>query len=104
MRTIFSIWFILATSTMVMAVEAPTIETGKALFESSRLGTNGRSCAECHPQGKGLDDSIYLDETELIKLVNLCIRKPLAGEPLDPASTEMESLVRYLRSMYPEAK
>ena len=86
------------------ATEGPTSELGKTLFESTRLGSSGKSCATCHPGGKGLEDSIYLDETELIKMNNLCIRKPLKGEPLDPASTEMDSLVLYIRTLYPAAE
>ncbi len=94
---------VLFLPTVGMSIESPSIETGRTLFESPQLGTSGRSCASCHPQGEGLADSIYLDETELIKTINLCIRKPLQGEPLDPASTEMDSLVMYLRSLYPAA-
>jgi cytochrome c len=94
----------LALSFSAYATEGPTIETGKALFESPKLGTSGKNCATCHPGGKGLEDSIYLDETELIKMNNLCIRKPLKGKPLDPASTEMDSLVLYIRSLYPAAE
>ncbi|PLY04852.1 MAG: cytochrome C [Desulfuromonas sp.] len=88
---------------VVAAIESPSIETGLILFESRQLGTSGKSCQTCHPQGDGLADSIYLDGTELIKTINLCIRKPLQGEALDPSSTEMDSLVMYLRSLYPAA-
>lgn len=101
MRIIPVFLICLTLSFSAYATEGPTIETGKALFESPKLGTSGKSCATCHPGGKGLEDSIYLDETELIKMNNYCIRKPLKGEPLDPASTEMDSLVHYIRSLYP---
>lgn len=99
MQALLSAGVILAVAGFAMAVEAPSMETGKILFESSRLGSNGRSCAGCHPQGKGLSDSVYLDETELIELINICISRPLAGDPLAPSSTEMASLALFIRSL-----
>jgi len=103
MRALTLTLFLLILPGTARSLEAPTIDTGKTLFESTRLGTSGKSCASCHPGGKGLEDSRYLEEVELVKLINLCISKPLAGTPLDPASTEMDSLVLYIRSLYPEA-
>jgi len=103
MRLLPMLCLLMLTPTIGSSIESPSIETGRTLFESPRLGTSGKSCAGCHPQGKGLEDSGYLDDTEMVKMINLCIRKPLKGEPLDPASTEMDSLVLYLRSLFPAA-
>ena len=38
-----------------LATESPALSLGKALFESTQLGINGKSCATCHPQGKDLE-------------------------------------------------
>jgi len=104
MRTLLTSLLLLVLALPALALETPSIGTGKTLFESARLGTSGKSCATCHPGGQGLENSVYLDEVELVKTINLCISKPLAGTPLDPASTEMDSLVLYIRSLYPAAQ
>lgn len=89
---------LLATTT-AMATEAPNVEMGQTLFRSTELGTNGKSCASCHPSGKGLGN-LYGWETPLLKeQVNDCIRGALQGEPLDGSSTEMNSLIVYLKSL-----
>ena len=46
---------VLATATAA-AKDAPSVERGSKLFNSAALGTNGKSCATCHPGGKGLED------------------------------------------------
>ena len=84
------------------AIESPSLETGKVLFESPYLGTSGKSCSTCHPEGQGLAGTVKLDASELIKTINICIRKPLKGQPFDPASTEMGSMRLYVRHLYPE--
>ena len=104
MRVIYLPMICLVLALTAYATEGPTVEIGKTLFESPALGTSGKSCATCHPGGKGLEDSTYLDDSELIKMNNLCIRKPLKGAPLDPASTEMDSLVLQIRNLYPAAE
>ncbi len=81
--------------------EGPSLAMGQALFESPELGTSGKSCLSCHPTGKGLQGVAHLDDKALSRTVNTCIRKPLQGTPLDPASTEMQALILYLRSFAP---
>jgi len=83
----------------VMAFAAPSVEQGKALFNSTDLGTNGKRCATCHPNGKGLEEAAGYGKTELGVIINQCIKKPLEGRELALDSAEMQSLVMYVQSL-----
>lgn len=78
------------------AADVPSLERGKELFSSTRLGTNGKSCASCHPGGSRLERAAGYAEGELAGIINACIKKPLKGTTLDPASVEMKSLIIYI--------
>jgi cytochrome c len=77
----------------------PSLESGRQLFTSEKLGTSGRSCATCHPGGKKLKKAAGYDEADLADIINRCIAGPLEGEPLDPGSADMKSLVLYVKSL-----
>lgn len=83
----------------VAATEVPTTELGKKLFHSEDLGSNNKSCASCHPDGKGLEEIDAYDNGMLKEMINFCIRDALDGEMIDPDSTELESMRLYLRSL-----
>ena len=83
---------------LATAGEAPSVERGRELFTGTALGTNGKSCATCHPDGKGVEGAAGLDEGELARVLNGCIAKSLKGKPLDPGSPEMKSLMMYVES------
>lgn len=79
--------------------EDASLEKGKALFENTRLGSNGKSCATCHPGGKKLEwAATTYDDAKLASIINRCIKASLKGEPLDPESTEIKSLVMYVKT------
>lgn len=90
---------VLATATAAAAKDAPSVKRGSKLFNSTALGTNGRSCATCHPNGKGLEDVADYDGKKMATLVNNCIEKALKGKPLAGDSTDMGSLVMYLNTL-----
>ena len=90
------------TATCALAVEVPTKELGKQLFEATTLGSNGKSCSSCHPQGKGLEGIGGYDDGTLKGIINSCIRNALKGKTIDPESTELESLLIHLRSLHPK--
>lgn len=94
----FLIVFALSAGTVYSAKAggAASIDRGKALFSDARLGTNGRSCNDCHQNGKGMDSAA--NRPDLPKMVNGCIARALKGPALDERSAEMESLVLYIRS------
>ncbi|SNB45244.1 c-type cytochrome [Geobacter sp. DSM 9736] len=88
-----------AAASLAVAAEGPSLEKGKELFGSSKLGTNGKSCATCHPGGKGLEGAARLSDSKLSEIINACIEKPLNGKALNPASQEMKSLMAYIRTL-----
>ena len=81
--------------------ESPSVERGKKFFETPKLGTNGKSCADCHPGGRGLEEAATFETGKLERIVNLCISRPLAGKPVSPDSVEMKSLILYIRTLAP---
>lgn len=85
-------------ASLAFAADGPSIERGKELFNSLQLGTNGKSCASCHAGGKRLEHAAARDDAELAKIINNCIKGPIEGVGLDPASADMKSLVMYVRS------
>jgi cytochrome c len=81
----------------VLGGDLPSAARGKELFDSRELGTNGKSCATCHPDGKRLQGVGALADDDLAATVNACLSGPLKGKPLDPDSADMKSLVLYLK-------
>jgi cytochrome c len=82
-----------------LATEVPTTILGQQMFAASNLGTNGKSCASCHPDGKGLEEINAYDDDMLKEMVNFCIRDAQKGRMMDLQSTEIESFLLYLRSL-----
>ncbi|RMF46844.1 MAG: cytochrome C [Deltaproteobacteria bacterium] len=82
-----------------IATENPNRELGKALFESTALASNGKSCASCHPDGKGLQELDAYDDNMLREMINFCIRDALKGKMLPNDAQELESMRLYLRSL-----
>jgi len=80
------------------AIEAPSLSLGKSIFESTQLGTSGRSCDNCHPQGKGLDKVADFNDLELKDIINACIRDAQKGQTISPESQEMNALLGYVRT------
>lgn len=78
--------------------ETPTLERGRQLFTSKELGTSGMSCASCHPDGKGLKGIETAGDEQLTDTVNTCIAGPLKGIQLRQESSDMKSLLLYLKS------
>jgi cytochrome c len=72
-------------------------ETAEQLFHSTSLGSNGKSCATCHPQGKGLERIADYDDATLRDIINFCIRDALQGEMLPAEAAELRALGSYLR-------
>lgn len=85
-----------------LATEGPTVAMGQALFESPALGSNGKSCASCHPAGKGLDELGAFDDPMLKEMINFCIRDALEGKMFALESQELDSMLLYLRTLPPK--
>ncbi len=89
---------LISLAVTAQAADGPTLERGKELFESTKLGTSGKSCASCHPGGRKLEWAATYDEGKLTGIVNKCIEKALKGKPLDPAGNDMQSLIMYMKT------
>lgn len=100
MRIPLTLMVLLALSCSVCtAVEGPSPALGKPLFEATTLGSNGNSCATCHPGGNGLNEVHAYDDSMLREMINFCIRDALNGTMLALESQEIEALQRYVRSL-----
>lgn len=83
------------------------VETGRELWVSADLGTNGVACAQCHPNAANTHPETYPKFQQqlgrviaLRDMINWCLMNPLEGEPLelnDPRMVAMEAYVAYER-------
>ncbi len=85
-------------ASLALAGDMPSSERGKELFNSTKLGSNGKSCATCHRDGKKLERAANYDEGQLGELINQCIENPLKGKALGPATSDMKSLIIYIKT------
>ena len=93
----------LMTGLLIMMISASPvcansdIDEGKNYFNDATLGSNGKSCASCHPNGKGLEQACDYDVPTLQEFVNFCIRDAMKGKMLaadDPRVIKIEKLMR----------
>jgi len=96
MKQLLLTLILIAASSLALADSGVSRARGKELFTSPQLGTNGRSCNSCHPDGKKLEKAAAYDEGNLGEIINQCIKGPLKGKSLDPNSDEMKSLILYI--------
>jgi cytochrome c peroxidase len=97
---VFAAWT-MVTVVFAMQHEA-TADKGKALFNDSKLGANGKSCNDCHKDGTGLEKAGLKNDLEVT--VNTCITKALNGKALKKNSVEMQSIVMYIKGLGSEKK
>ena len=89
------------------------VETGRELWVSADLGSNGVSCAQCHPNAANTHPETYPKFQQQIgrvvalrDMINWCLRNPLEGEPLaldDERMVAIEAYVTYERRGVPLA-
>jgi thiosulfate dehydrogenase len=83
------------------------VAQGRALWTDGKLGTNGVSCAQCHPNAANTHPETYPKFQKQIgkvitlpEMINWCLRNPLEGRTLaldDPKMTAMVAYVTYER-------
>ena len=98
-KWILTLSVIALSASQVVATDKPSADRGKELFNSTALGTNGKSCASCHLEGKGLQEAALYDTAKLEKITNKCISVALKGHTLPTGSSDLASLVMYLKSL-----
>ena len=96
-----TIWAV--SLTLAMAAGQPSLERGKELFNSTALGTNGKSCASCHAGGDKLEEIAGYSQQQFEEIVNRCIVMALKGKALAPGSSDLASLVAYVKTLAPVA-
>lgn len=104
-KVIFLVFAVLGL--MVGGAMAADVGKGKALFNDTTLGTSGKSCNSCHPNGKGLEASgakskfkiMGKTQNSLEEAVNFCIKMALKGKPIDPKGKDMANIVAYIKSL-----
>jgi cytochrome c peroxidase len=87
----------LAAGIAAAAQQEASVDKGKALFNDPKLGTTGKSCNDCHPNGKGTEKAI--GKKDLESIVNACVTHSIKGKALDANSVEMQSLIQYINSL-----
>ncbi|NPA51831.1 MAG: cytochrome C [Aquificae bacterium] len=83
------------------------VKKGDELWHSEKLGTNGLSCANCHPDAANSNPHTFPKFQEnvgkvatLREMINWCIQIPLEGKTLPEDSEEMKALEAYSIYMY----
>ena len=68
-----------------------TVAQGRELWTSSKLGSNGVACAQCHPNAANTHPETYPKFQKQIgkvvplwEMINSCLRNPLEGQPRLP--------------------
>ena len=89
---------LLAASIAFAARPEASREKGKALFNDPSLGSIGKSCNDCHPNGKGAEKAAIKTDDDIVRIVNACITHSIKGKALEANSVEMRSLVLYIKS------
>ena len=79
------------------------VKKGRALFTSGQLGSNGVSCAQCHPNGTNTHPETYPKFQKQLgkvgnawEMINWCIENPLKGKKLKPDSADMIAIMAYI--------
>jgi len=100
-KTAMLVAVMVGVGSVAQAEQTPSVEYGKKLFNDPSLGgaTGSKSCATCHPSGKGLENA--WKNSKLAHQINTCIAGALRGKPLPLESVQMKSLILYHQSLKP---
>lgn len=79
------------------------VQQGRDLWTDGTLGTNGVSCAQCHPNAANTHPETYPKfqkqlgrVVDLWEMMNWCLRNPLEGEELAADDDKMIALLAYV--------
>lgn len=87
----------LCAAVVLAAKNEASSDKGKKLFNDPKLGAVGKSCNDCHPNGKGLEKAGA--KKDLVATINMCITKGMKGKALGETSVEMQSMVEYIKAV-----
>jgi len=79
------------------------VKTGRELWTSGALGSNGVACAQCHPNAANTHPETYPKFQKQIgrvvqmwEMINWCLRNPLQGTPMTADDPRMVAMVAYI--------
>ena len=79
------------------------VKEGRQVFTDGKLGTNGVSCAQCHPNSSNTHPETYPKFQKQLgkvvpiwEMINWCIRNPLEGKNLAADDPRMVALQAYI--------
>ena len=79
------------------------VQTGRELWGSPDLGTNGVACGQCHPNATNTHPETYPKFQQqlgrvvaLRDMINWCLQNPLEGSPLALDGPEMVAIEAYV--------
>ena len=79
------------------------VKEGRQVFTDGKLGTNGVSCAQCHPNASNTHPETYPKFQKQLgkvvpiwEMINWCIRNPLEGKNLAADDPRMVALQAYI--------
>jgi len=79
------------------------VKQGRKVFTDGKLGTNGISCAQCHPNAANTHPETYPKFQKQLgkvvpiwEMINWCIRNPLEGKNLAADDPRMVALQAYI--------
>jgi thiosulfate dehydrogenase len=79
------------------------VQTGRALWTDPKLGTNGVTCAQCHPNATNTHPETYPKFQKQVgrvvllwEMINWCLRNPLEGKALAADDPRMIALQAYV--------
>ena len=79
------------------------VKTGRELWVSAELGTNGVACAQCHPNAANTHPETYpkfqvqMGRAVLLRdMINWCLDHPVRGKALNPDGFKMRALEAYI--------
>ena len=83
------------------------VKKGDELWHDPKLGKNGLTCANCHPDAANANPHTFPKFQDnvgkvatLREMINWCIKRPLEGKELPEDSEEMKALEAYAIYMY----
>ena len=78
------------------------VKTGRELWVSPEIGTNGVDCAQCHPNAANTHPETYPKFQQQIgkvvtlgEMFNWCLQHPLEGKPLELDDPKMVAMLAY---------
>ena len=103
----------------VYQMKSDSVTRGRALFNDTKLSTNGRSCASCHQDADSFGPRFKqpyphaamnskarfgVDKLNADEIIQICMQGPMKNAPMEWASREQIDLTNYLLKVQASGK